>query len=376
MSDHIVVGANFGDEGKGLVTDYLATKLDNNIVVRFNGGGQAAHTVELQDGRRHIFHHIGSGTLQGSPTLLSEHFIVNPRVFLDEYFMVPTDFPKVFVHREALLTIPYDWLMNQHVEVSRGNKKHGSCGMGINETVTRASKGFKTTVSDLYNHIELKKKLKRIRNQYVPNRAKELGIEIERFNFDPKEYIEDCRLMSRLITPVGNYSILKHFDNRIFEGAQGLALDEYHYYFPHVTRSRTGAINATDILKKIDVHDANVHYVTRTHLTRHGHGPLLFEGGVESKYDETNIHNDNQGTLRFANLDLRFMHESISNDLRNTNFKLNPSLMVTWGQHIDTIIDVHGYRYGEELDIALKEEFSNIPQTWFMDRYKESAEPK
>ena len=82
MKAHIVIGANFGDEGKGLATNFLAGNLDDNIVVRFNGGGQAAHTVELDDGRRHIFHHISSGSFQGSPTFLTEHFIVNPKVLI------------------------------------------------------------------------------------------------------------------------------------------------------------------------------------------------------------------------------------------------------------------------------------------------------
>jgi len=371
VSNHIVIGANFGDEGKGLVTDYLATKLDNNIVVRFNGGAQAAHTVEREDGRRHVFHHLGSGTLAESPTLLSEHFIHNPDAFLQEYFMVPGKPTNVFVHRGGLLSNPYDWYMNRSNSATKG---HGTCGMGINETVTRCVAGYKTTIEDIFNTSKLLKKLNKIRDEYVPKRAKELGIDEEQFHFDIDDYLDDCELMSRLVLPVSNYNVLKVFDNIIFEGAQGLLLDEYHYYFPHVTRSRTGVHNAVEILKSIGHEKAESHYVTRTHLTRHGNGPLPFEGGVEPKFDATNEHNPNQGTLRFANLNIPLLYESISNDRKSVDFLLEPSLMLTWGNHVNDIMNFDSYDYGERLSNALEEEFPEFKQTWFMDKYTASAE--
>ena len=108
MKHHIVVGANYGDEGKGLAVNYLAHKLNDNIIVRFNGGAQAAHTVELHDGTRHIHHSLGSGTLAGSPTLLSEFFIVNPNAFNQELIQFPRELTTVYVHREAMLTTPFD----------------------------------------------------------------------------------------------------------------------------------------------------------------------------------------------------------------------------------------------------------------------------
>ena len=64
----VVIGANFGDEGKGLMTDYFASKSNKSLVVRFNGGGQAGHTVTTKDGRRHVFHHFGSGIFAGADT--------------------------------------------------------------------------------------------------------------------------------------------------------------------------------------------------------------------------------------------------------------------------------------------------------------------
>ena len=69
-----IIGANYGDEGKGLLTDYYAAKSKHSVVVRFNGGPQAGHTVVTPEGKRHVFSHYGSGTLAGAQTFLSKHF--------------------------------------------------------------------------------------------------------------------------------------------------------------------------------------------------------------------------------------------------------------------------------------------------------------
>ena len=83
MIARIVIGANFGDEGKGLVTDYLCSQ-GAGVVVRFNGGAQAGHTVVTPEGERHVFRHFGSGTFLGVPTFLSQFFVCNPILFFEE----------------------------------------------------------------------------------------------------------------------------------------------------------------------------------------------------------------------------------------------------------------------------------------------------
>ena len=80
----IVIGANWGDEGKGLMTDYFSQK-PNTIVVCSNGGAQRGHTVVTLDSIRHVFRHFGSGTFNGASTYLSEDFICNPIIFRQEY---------------------------------------------------------------------------------------------------------------------------------------------------------------------------------------------------------------------------------------------------------------------------------------------------
>ena len=74
----VVIGANFGDEGKGLITDFETRRQDAQLVARFNGGAQAGHTVVTDAGQRHVFGHISAGTFAGASTYLASTFIVNP----------------------------------------------------------------------------------------------------------------------------------------------------------------------------------------------------------------------------------------------------------------------------------------------------------
>src|SRR5262249_48902654 len=95
------------------------------------------------------------------------------------------------------------------------------------------------------------------------------------------------------------------FDNIVFEGAQGLLLDEYHRFFPHVTRSRTGLANVVDLCQAMgDIDRLDVYYVIRPYMTRHGEGPFPSYDPDMSFPDPTNHPNPWQGTLRFGALDV------------------------------------------------------------------------
>ena len=86
----VVIGANFGDEGKGLMTDYFCHKAlqkqENCVVVLSNGGAQRGHTVTDLDGTQHVFHHFGSGTIAGADTYCISDYILNPMTFVKEWF--------------------------------------------------------------------------------------------------------------------------------------------------------------------------------------------------------------------------------------------------------------------------------------------------
>ena len=141
-----VIGANYGDEGKGLITDYFCHKAVSDgkscVGVCTNGGAQRGHTVETEDNKRHIFSHFSSGTLCGAHTYLSPLYILNPMIFATEYSELARDGikPYVLADNNARWSSPFDMILNQIVEESRGDKKHGSCGIGIWETVYRYRK--------------------------------------------------------------------------------------------------------------------------------------------------------------------------------------------------------------------------------------------
>lgn len=84
MKVDVVIGANYGDEGKGLVTEFLSSSSENSIVVLANGGSQRGHTVNDPVYGKHVFHHFGSGTLRGKPTYFAESFLLNPMQFVKE----------------------------------------------------------------------------------------------------------------------------------------------------------------------------------------------------------------------------------------------------------------------------------------------------
>lgn len=236
----VVIGANYGDEGKGHIVDFLSSKYDRCLVVRFNSGAQAGHTVEVDVGKRHVFHSFGSGTFAGADTLLSRYFVVHPYGFLTEQEELSEigHRPKVFVDENCLVTTPYDQLINQAIENKRGEDRHGSCGIGFGETIERATQGYPLYVRDLsgWGMSGLHNKLYDIFKEYVPDRCAQLGIRIE--EVDIHEWCRDAKEFYNRVTVIPNSNdMIDLHRNVIFEGAQGLALDQYSDGFPHVTRS-------------------------------------------------------------------------------------------------------------------------------------------
>ena len=356
MKAYAVIGAAFGDEGKGLMTDYLAAKQpENTVIVRFNGGAQAGHTVVTPANKRHVFKHFGSGSLVSCPTFLSEFFICNPILFHQEFLQLNAYNlqPKVYVHANAIVSTPYDMMINQIAEEVRNNNRHGSCGVGINETVERnLVEEFALTVQDLSNKQSLKAKLKHIQEAWVAKRLDILGIKeisrawqkrldsagiMEYFLSEADFFIEKCILSEN--------TVLNGFQTIIFEGAQGLLLDEVKGFFPHVTRSSTGLENITKIATDIGIATVDVFYMTRAYLTRHGTGPLPFEIRelpYSSIVDATNIPNLHQGALRFAWLNLDLLTQAIFSDLEDVQatISIKPHLVVTCMDQLDDEVQI------------------------------------
>lgn len=299
MKARAVIGANFGDEGKGLLVDYLC-KTGGDVVVRFNGGAQAGHTVVTPEGLRHVFHHFGSGTLYGVPTFLSQFFICNPIIYFRELMELDAMgvTADVFAHPDCLVSTFADMIINQRKELKRGDKAHGSCGIGIHETIQRSAiSELKITMSDLWNRsTTLPSKMAEICDRYAKFRTgtpiNEPGM-IEMF-------LKECEAFANAIHPAG----IGQCKDPIFEGAQGLLLDQDRIeYHPHVTHSNTGMKNVRTLCAQAGITDVETYYVSRTYLTRHGAGPLPGENPGLSYHDDTNVGHPWQGFLRFAALD-------------------------------------------------------------------------
>lgn len=337
MKASAVIGANYGDEGKGLVTDYLVNLHDADIVVRYCGGAQAGHTVVLPDGRRHVHHHFGSGTLSGCPTFLSQYFLVNPIVFVEEWKELNElgINPEVLIDPRAPVTTPFDMMLNQAVELQRGNARHGSCGLGINETVKRNEAGFHLSVGELTSS-HILRTLRRIRSEWVPRRMAQLEL-TER----PEHLMNDAllehwlsdvtRLMAATARVVWSKQSWKHV---VFEGAQGLRLDAKGPDFPYVTNARTGLTNVVQLAEEAGIDELDVHYVTRCYITRHGAGPLAYELPGLQPYraiqDDTNVTGPWQGSLRFGWFDMQdFMSYVTSDRMIATSVTLRPKVAIT-----------------------------------------------
>ena len=322
-----VIGANYGDEGKGAAVDRLVSG-PSTLVVRHNGGAQAGHTVMTPDGRRHVFSHVGAGAFLGAATFLSRFFVANPALLEIELAELESKEvrPRIFADRRALLTSPYDVAINRIIEQTRGAGRHGSCGIGFGETIERAENGFATTVGDAERPSLLAATMRRARDEWAPRRLATLGIRSV-----PDEYrallagdgpieafLESAAKFARAVE-IGSDEPLREATDVVFEGAQGLLLDQDRGEFPYVTRSNTGLLNVLSLAKETGIDALEAVYATRCYLTRHGAGPLPMESGTNpfKVVDPTNAPNPWQGTLRFAPLDVGTFAARVRQDVND-----------------------------------------------------------
>lgn len=347
----VVIGAGYGDEGKGLTTDYLtAVDPDNTIVVRFNGGAQAGHTVQTTDGKRHVFSHFGSGTFSGAATYLSRFFVCHPMLFHEERRALAALGlrPRVLVDPEAPVTTPYDVMINQQLEMARGAGRHGSCGIGFGETIDRIeNSAFGLSVVDLLEPAVLIERLDQIRRRYLPDRLARLKLRpldkqlLSDDIFD--RFVDDALCFIEHVTLHDATALDASSSNIVFEGAQGLRLDMERGEFPHVTRSSTGLKNVVALATEANIPGLEVVYATRAYLTRHGAGPLAWELSAKPYprvTDQTNLSNTWQGSLRFAWLDLDEMQRYIRDDLsEGRELVTSTTLMVSCLDQIDETVE-------------------------------------
>ncbi len=332
-----VIGRGYGDEGKGLATDYLAGLFEHEkcIVVRHNGGAQSGHTVEKKTGERFVFHELSSGSLSGAHTFWAGSFYPDLYKIEEEALSFKDSFgfiPEIYADTKANITLFFDVMINMAIETKRGASRHGSCGMGINEADLRTKAGFGITVGDVadMDADTLIRKFKSIREDYCLHRLRELGFSEKEIplEINDDEILEGFvrRIIENLsyITPVEDArKFMSGYDSVIFETGQGLLLDaDNEDNLPYVTASKTGLTNIVKLTGEWGLDIEKVIYVTRSYVTKHGPGPLLNE--CDSKVlgikdpDKTNVPNEWQGSLRFALYeDAASILDPVLKDLKN-----------------------------------------------------------
>ena len=317
----ICVGLGYGDEGKGAFVNYKCSMAKRPMVVRFNGGHQVGHTV-VAKGKRHIFSNFGSGTFQGTPTFWSRFCTVSPTgVFKEGRVLRDMGInPVIYYDAEAMVTTPFDIIQNQNLE---NTFHHGSVGVGFGQTIQRNEDMYHLYMRDLLYPEIRDQKHKNIISRYY------------RLTFDPEfktnqnkvtkklynEFLEACDdLVIRYQIRNGLKGLYDY--DFIFEGSQGIMLDQNYGFFPNVTRSNCTTKNALELIKEIETGlstklNIQTYYVTRAYQTRHGNGPITNES-LDTSYIKDNPLETNvggyQGEFRKSVLDLDLLKYAVECD--------------------------------------------------------------
>lgn len=313
----ITVGLGFGDEGKGAAVDDLCRRLAADLVVRYSGGSQAGHNVQLADGRRHTFSQFGAGTLAGARTFLAAPMIVHPTALILEAdhlseLGVTDPFRTLSVHRDCLISTWFHQSLNQLRELSRGDQRHGSCGHGIGETRHYWLRHGDNAIfaRDLRDGVVLRAKLELLRQRFL--------LDVQEFaDRVPGAALKEYDLLGVTAGAVAEELLeigdrldvretMPDYTTAIFEGAQGVLLDEWYGFHPHTTWSTVTPHHAVELAGASGVEELCVLGLLRGYTTRHGAGPLPShdEQLTERTRDVGNPWNRWQGHLRAGWLDL------------------------------------------------------------------------
>jgi adenylosuccinate synthase len=315
----VVVGLGLGDEGKGSLVDALVREQGATLVVRFNGGCQAAHHVVSPEGRTHCFAQLGAGTLvPGVKTQLARFVAVDPRAIEREAealgaIGVGDALQRLSVDPRCVVVTPFHAALNRIRELCRGEGRHGSVGLGVGEALLDAERGGLPAIrfGDLRDPDRLRASLRLLWRMKI-DLAEQLVDQAQGAALDgPAIAAELARLrspeaieplvasMRRLVEERGvtlrEGPDLEAHAVTVFEGAQGVLLDRDHGFFPHVTPSRTTFAQAEALLAEASFQGEITRVgVMRAHATRHGQGPLVSEdAALAARLPE--LHNGAQG---------------------------------------------------------------------------------
>lgn len=280
MANVIVVGAQFGDEGKAKVTDLLAKNAD--VVVRYQGGANAGHTVVV-DGETYKFHLIPSGIVySGKTCILGPGMVIDPKSFLQELQALMDrglDDSNLKVSNTAHVTMPYHLALDAAEEDSRGDNKIGTTKRGIGPTYADKCARSGIRMEDLLDKEVLKQKL----DWLVPRKNVVLEKLYNLPPMDPEaildEYYEYGQRIKKYVCDTSEliFHSVQNRKNILFEGAQGTLLDLDHGSYPYVTSSSPTAGGACIGAGVGPTIIDRVIGVSKAFMTRVGEGPFPTE---------------------------------------------------------------------------------------------------
>jgi len=316
----LIAGLSYGDEGKGTTIDWLCREEHAKLVVRYNGGCQAGHNVVDDMNRHHTFSQFGSGTFAGASTLLSRHMLVNPVTLVPEAkhleeIGILKPLSLLHVERDALVTTPYHAAANRLREMDRADGRHGSCGLGIGETVNDwlTQRDEALHVRDTQDLALATSKLRKLRDR-MRESTKHIRIATPEMQREAdilwKEEII-YRILGYFehfcdnVQIVGPEWLSKQNGTVLFEGAQGVLLDQDFGFQPHTTWSDCTFGNAHRLLNGFNA-DVLKLGILRSYTTRHGAGPFVTEDKRFQEWSRTdhNVWTDWQQNFRSGAFDV------------------------------------------------------------------------
>lgn len=317
----LVAGLAYGDEGKGATVDFLCRQLPVDLVVRYNGGSQAAHNVVAPNGVHHTFAQFGSGMMANVRvrTHLSRHMLVDPLSMMNEAEALTQKLEDEFragpnwvwdhttVDPRCVIITPFHQRVNRLREEARGDARHGSCGMGVGVARELSLKyGDEVLLaSDLQQSGDFLMHM-------LMNTAEKMNGELKLSYQAMRDW---CRQLTRQyqtwpVTLREDAKVLAGSELAVFEGAQGVLLDETHGVAPHNTWTDCTFGNADKLLDEAGMSDRFRVGCLRTYFTRHGAGTLKDEEAVDSagyrwlaRLEPHNAKNEWQGAFRAAPFD-------------------------------------------------------------------------
>lgn len=279
MSLDVLLGLQWGDEGKGKVVDYLSNKYD--LVARFQGGPNAGHTLEF-DNKKHVLHQIPSGIFsKNSLNIIGNGVVLDPVIFKNEIEKIELKFgiklfDNLFISNKVQLITPSHRFIDKILEKKKGDKKIGSTLRGIGPTYQDKIGRHGLRVGDIkYDNFKNKYEKQKKMHSYLFK-----DINLKEFNYEEKQFFDSINFLKKFNLTDTEYLINKNLNKEksvLAEGAQGTLLDIDFGSYPFVTSSNTTTAGACIGLGVSPKKVQKVYGVFKAYCTRVGKGPFPTE---------------------------------------------------------------------------------------------------